>query len=114
MCILKYLELHVHFKTSVCNGYMVTMSIPAGVIVRLYVPGLCARVYVSTMNILKDSGMSLGHTGAIPTTRRSCSNTKKVTMVWGPIRIQFEMNPLYRPKGPSVRTVLTRQSKELV
>jgi hypothetical protein len=51
------------------------------------------------------------YTGTIPISFRSCSNTKKVTIVWGPILIQFGINPLYSPSGPSARIVLLKQSK---
>ena len=38
------------------------------------------------------------YTGCIPTIFLSCSNTKNVTIVWGPIRIQFGRKPLYKPR----------------
>ena len=50
------------------------------------------------------------HTGAMPTSFRSCSKIKKVTIVCGPILIQFGKNPLYTPKGPSAFIVLKKQS----
>ena len=42
------------------------------------------------------------YTGCIPTIFLSCSNTKNVTIVWGPILIQFGRKPLYKPLMPSV------------
>lgn len=42
---------------------------------------------------------------------RSSSNIKNVMIVWGPIRIQLGMKPLYSPRGPSDLKVFKKQSK---
>lgn len=55
--------------------------------------------------------LKMDQIGAIPRLFLSCSKTKKVTMVCGPILIQTGINPLYNPCGPSDLSVFQKQSK---